>query len=258
MLSEWTDFAKAVIVRINELRDLGEATRFDFYERMKNYQAAPPDTLRINEKHLRQYYILNCCFAVATTNNKDGIYLPADDRRNYVVWSDLKKEDFDEDYWTKLWGWYYQGGFGHVAAHLATLDVSSFDPKAPPPKTPVFWEIVNLNSAPEDAELADVIDALGNPKALTIEMLANKVSANGARGSFYEWLTDRKNSRTVPHRLGNRGYVSVQNKGREDGRWRINGVRHVIYARSELSICDQHEAAKKLKEAYEKPGEKGQ
>ena len=40
------------------------------------------------------------------------------------------------------------------------LDLSSFDPKAPPPKTAAFWDIVNVNSAPEDADLADVLEDL--------------------------------------------------------------------------------------------------
>jgi hypothetical protein len=33
-----------------------------------------------------------------------GLFLPADDRRHYVAWSDLKKEYFDADYWARLWG----------------------------------------------------------------------------------------------------------------------------------------------------------
>ena len=51
----------------------------------------------------------------------------------------------------------------HVAAYLASLDISGFDPKAPSPKTPAFWDIVDANRAPEDAELADVLDRMGNP-----------------------------------------------------------------------------------------------
>jgi hypothetical protein len=246
MLGPWTGFAQCVILRINELRDLGDASRFEFYERLKPYQAAPPDTLQVNRKHLHEYYIFNVCFAISTANNKDGIYLPADDRRNYIAWSDSKKEDFDDEYWNKIWSWYEQGGFRDVAAYLHTRDVSDFDPKKPPPKTPVFWEIVTLNRGREDDEFADTIDALGNPDALTIEMLTDKVSANGARGSFYEYLTDRKNSRTIPHRLEDAGYVSVWNDTRKDGRWRINGQRQTIYAKAELSLRDRFKAVEKL------------
>ena len=40
-------FIKSVILRISELRDLGDGNRFDFYEHMKVLTAAPPDVLRV-------------------------------------------------------------------------------------------------------------------------------------------------------------------------------------------------------------------
>jgi hypothetical protein len=48
---------------------------------------------------------------------------------------------------TRIWGWYDAGGDRHVAAYLAKLDLSTFDPKAPPPKTAAFWAIVEDRSA---------------------------------------------------------------------------------------------------------------
>ena len=75
-------------------------------------------------------------------------------RRHYVAWSDLEKTDFAEEYWTTLWNWYAIGGIGHVAAYLATLDLSSFNPKAPPPKTAAFWDIVDSDRAPEGSRAA--------------------------------------------------------------------------------------------------------
>ena len=134
------------ILRINEARDLGEVNRFDFYDHTKIYTAAPPDVLRVDEKYLREYYVFNVLGFIITTNHKtDGIYLPADDRRHYVAWSNHTKEEFSQEYWNELWGWYHAGGFEHVAAYLTELDLSAFDPKAPPPKTPAFWDIVNAN-----------------------------------------------------------------------------------------------------------------
>lgn len=78
-----------------------------------------------------------------------------------VAWSDLSKDNFSPDYWNKVWRFYDNGGDADVAAYLASLDISSFDPKTPPPKTEAFWAIVDANRAPEDAELADVLDKLG-------------------------------------------------------------------------------------------------
>ena len=141
---------------------------------MKAYTAAPPDVLRVDEKHLKEHYIPNLCGVIITTNHKtDGIYLPPEDRRHFVAWSNLTKDDFAEDYWRELYGWYANGGNERVAAYLAALDITGFDPKAPPPKTQAFWEIANANRAPEDAELADVLDDLGRPEAATLDQVGN-------------------------------------------------------------------------------------
>jgi hypothetical protein len=163
--------------------------------------------LRVDEKNMREYNVLNCCGPIYTTNKKDSIYLPADDRRTYVAWSNLVKEDFTKEFWDATWQWYADGGYGHVAAYLASLDISAFNPKAPPPQTAVFWEIVNLNRAPEDDELADAIDNLaerrdenGNPirpDAITIKKITDALPTD--RNDFYTWLTDRRNRRAIPH-----------------------------------------------------------
>ena len=79
--------------------------------------AAPPDVLRVDEKHVREYYIPNVVGVIITTNHKtDGIFLPADDRRHYVAWSDAQKEDFTTKYWNQMWQYVRGGGLRRVAA----------------------------------------------------------------------------------------------------------------------------------------------
>jgi hypothetical protein len=201
--------------------------------------------LRVNEKHIREYYVFNVIGFIITTNHRtDGIYLPADDRRHFVVWSDCTKADFTPKYWGKLWHWYRdEDGFEHVAAYLHALDIIGFDPKAPPPQTPAFWAIVNAGSAPEDAELRDVLDALGNPDAVTLVQLIAK-----ATGETSEWLMNRKNRRTIPHRMERCGYMPVRNPDADDGLWRFGTTRRVIYAKVALSVAQQLAAAKALRE----------
>src|SRR5262249_61017485 len=116
LLGRFNGFTKAVILRMNEAHDLGEMNRFQLYDRLKSYTAAPPDVLRVDEKNLREHSVFNVCGVVITTTHKaDGIYLPADDRRHYVGWSDLTKDDFTPDYWFRLWHWYnVEGGDRHV------------------------------------------------------------------------------------------------------------------------------------------------
>ena len=79
MLARFNGFLKSVILRISEARDLGEFDRFKFYDHSKAYIAAPPDVLRVDEKHLHEYSIPNVSGVIITTNHKtDGIFLPED------------------------------------------------------------------------------------------------------------------------------------------------------------------------------------
>ena len=241
MLGRFNGFLKSVVLRISEAKDMGEVDRFKFYDHMKAYMAAPPDVLRVDEKNLREHSVFNVCGVVMTSNHKTaGVYLPADDRRHFVAWSEKTKDDFPEAYWGELWEWYEDEGFGHVAAYLAKLDLSGFNPKAPPEKTAAFWAIVDANRAPEDAELADVLDTIGKD-AVTLNMLLA-----AATGGFEEWLRERKNRRLVPHRLETCGYVPVRNDFANDGLFKIRDRRQVVYARACLSAGDRLEAAREL------------
>jgi hypothetical protein len=263
LTGRFNGFLKSVILRVSEARDLGEVNRYSFYEHLKAMTASPPDVLRIDEKNRPEYDIPNLCGVVITTNHKtDGIFLPADDRRHYVAWSELTKESFTTDYWDKLWGWYEDAGYGHVAAYLATLDLSNFNAKAPPPQTPAFWGIVDANRAPEDAELADVIDALAlkdaggdpipdSPVAFALSAVQAKANMLAPRDGFGEmlktsfavWLADRKNRRQIPHRFEQCGYTPVRNDAAKDGLWVIGGMRQVVYALCDLPQRDRLSAA---------------
>ena len=55
MLGRFNGWAKSVVLRVNEARDLGDVDRFSFYDHIKNYICAPPDVLRVDEKNLREH-----------------------------------------------------------------------------------------------------------------------------------------------------------------------------------------------------------
>jgi hypothetical protein len=245
MMGRFNAFLKSVILRVSEARDLGEGNRFTAYDHSKTYTAAAPDTLRVDEKHLREHAVFNCCSVIITTNYKtDG------DRRHYVAWSEVAKEDFNPAYWKKLWGWYAKGGIEAVAPYLAKLDISAFDAKAPPPKTPAFSAIVDANRAPEEGELADILDRLSNPNAVTLEHITNHADLK-----FSQWLDDLKNRRVIPHRMERVGYVPVRNPDAESGMWRIAGVRQAVNAKKTLTLRAQIEAARQLQEEGNKTAE---
>jgi hypothetical protein len=46
MLGRLNSFLKSIILRVNEARDLDDENRYQFYDHLKAYTAAPPDVLR--------------------------------------------------------------------------------------------------------------------------------------------------------------------------------------------------------------------
>jgi hypothetical protein len=91
--------------------------------------------------------------------------------------------------------------------------LSGFDPKAPPRKTDAFYAMANMNRPQEDIELVDILERLGNPDAMTIEQLMQ--AANRDNVDFGLWLQDRRNRRSIPHRLERCGMTSVRNPYRK-------------------------------------------
>jgi len=231
---QFNAFLQSVVVLITELRDLGDTNRVAFYEASKIILAAPPASLRINEKHQRAYYIPNCCGVVATTNYKtESLYLPADDRRHYVAWSNKTTGWRTDARWEKWHKWLDEGGDRHVAAFLEARDLSVFNPKAPPKKTDAFWEIVSASQLPEESELADVLESFDDA-AVTIEDVISEAETLGYDG-LAEFFRDRTKRRILAGRLDKAGYVSITNPDAKDRLWKIEGKRCAIYAPKKLS-----------------------
>ena len=120
-----------------------------------------------------------------------------------------------------IYQWYASRGHAHVAAYLDQLDITDFDAKAPPPKTPAFWETVDTNRAPEDAELADLLDRLRRPDAVTVANLVVEAVSSGT----CDWVKERRNRCTIGSRLEHCGYVAVRNDTASNGYWSIKGSR---------------------------------
>jgi Family of unknown function (DUF5906) len=254
IMSNYNDYMPCVVLRISEARDLGDVNRYAFYDHTKTILATPPDVIRVNAKYMPQHYVVNVAGVIYTTNHRDGLYLPADDRRSYVAWSEAKQADFVSGFFPSFWHWYKSGGLENVVAHLAEYDLSKFDPKAPPKKTEAFWQIVGVGAAPEEAELADVLDALGakenardadgKPCGPVVTTLA--VVEGMSKGDLFEWLKDRKNRRVIPHKFEACGYTPVRNSNSKDGLWVIGGKRQRVYGRLDVPSDKRIEAARKL------------
>ena len=155
--------------------------------------------------------MLNVIGVIITTNHKvGGLFLPPDDRRHYVAWSTVEPSAFRRGHWAKYWARLNAGGAEAVADHLRALDLSRFNPKAPPPHTQAFWEMANAMRSEEESEMDDIIESLGRPKALVIGDLIGRASTLN-RYAFVEFLKDGKNARQTALFLEDCGYRRLSN-----------------------------------------------
>lgn len=248
LLGQFNPYVKSVVLRVNETHNLGEQTRFAFYDSCKTLIAAPPDVLNCNEKNTKQYAVVNIMGVVFTTNHKtDGIYLPIEDRRHFVAWSSKTKEDFAPEYWQTIWRWLDDEGCANVAAFLRSLDISGFDAKAPPPRTEAFYAIVSANNNPRDVALsATITDEMGSPDVLTLDDILTVIGDDVVEDDeVREFLSSRSTRRNIPHAMERAGYEQVRNEGATDGLWKLaSGKRKTIYGRKELSFAAMTKAAK--------------
>lgn len=246
LLGRFNPWVRAVVLRISESYDLGDLNRFAFYEHCKTYLACPPDTLLCDEKNTREHPVFNVMGVIITTNHKtSGLYLSPDDRRHFVAWSDAGREMFSPEYWTNFWAWLNGGGAAHVVAYLQALDLSRFDPKAPPPKTEAWHAIVSAGIAPEDAELGDLIAAMGSPAVLTFSDLQSAAFKN-EMPSIVTDLNDPRRRKAMVHRLDRANYRQVRNPDEKTGRWFIGGKKINVYGRNDMTTRDQIAAVRAM------------
>jgi hypothetical protein len=243
--SDFNDFLQSVILRLDEIHDLGGESRYGFYDKTKTIITAPPATHRINIKYVPQYSAVNVCGVIMTSNHLDALYISPDDRRHFVCVSTRTKEEFSREYWDDIHNWFENGGNQVVAHFLANLDLTEFSAKAPPPKTAGWHMVVAAGLAPESGDLSDVIEALNKPAALTLPMIKARTPADSQLRLSFE---DAKLRRAIPKRLAECGYIAVANPDAREsgGRWRMPGGKTTIYARQELSENERLTAARHL------------
>jgi hypothetical protein len=137
-----------------ELGDRREAMAVS--NKLKPLAAAPPDTLRVNQKGIKAIDVRNILSTSMTTNSMMPIRLNGPSRRIFGLWSDLNIRDADDnmkpewlDYWNDRWDWMKQGGWKAVAYHLMyEVDLSDFNPAEAPPMTDFLRDIKEASKSP--------------------------------------------------------------------------------------------------------------
>ena len=141
---------------------------------LKEYAAAPPETLEARKMYVGPVAIDNIVSVAMTTNSKVPIKVVGVSRRLYAMWTTLNIRDHNDemmpewvDYWDGCWGWMkFRDGVDHCIWYLLNcVDLSDFSPGAPPPMT-------NF--------LRDITESCKSGAQLTVEgMIRGKVGAFG-------------------------------------------------------------------------------
>jgi hypothetical protein len=227
-------WVRSVVVQISESRDLGDGfnslSRYEMYERCKDLAAAPPRSLECNEKHKGQYPVANVLRLILTTNYQtDGLHMDPNDRRHYCAWSDAEK--MSESDAMAMWAWYEAGGLEAVAFYLRGVELKArgFNRTAPPLRTDWWHQLVAGGASNEEDRFSDALDKLGRPEWATLPMVAE---AGGP--DLGGWMKHPGNNRKVEREMVKAGYQRLPNADDKRGRLYVQGVRQIVYRRSDI------------------------
>lgn len=138
--SPYNGHVKSVLLVINEVRPHDEEYKAsNFYNLLKPLLASPPEMLPMTLKYANTIYVRNLCHVILTTNDPLSMYIPAEDRRLFVMSSPLSDPktsgEFPADYFEKMYEWLNNGGTRAVIAWLARREYDSRALHAAPPPT---------------------------------------------------------------------------------------------------------------------------
>jgi hypothetical protein len=147
-----------------ELGDRREAVAIS--NKLKPIAAAPPETLRVNQKGIKPIKVRNLISATMTTNSQLPLRLNGASRRFFGLWSDLNVRDAHDnmkpewmDYWEDRWNWMKGDGWKNVAWHLMyQVDLSDFNPAEAPPMTDFLRDIKEASKSSTQQTLETFIE----------------------------------------------------------------------------------------------------
>lgn len=151
---DWALATKHLHINEAELGDRKEALAVS--AKIKPLAAAPPDTLRVNQKHVKALKIRNLLSVSMTTNSQVPLRLNGESRRILALWSYLQVRDEDgnmlpqwREFWQKAWEWMKGGGAEFIVHYLRhVVDVSNFKPGTAPPVTEFLRDIRDASKSP--------------------------------------------------------------------------------------------------------------
>lgn len=212
--AQYNGYVKSVLLVINEVRPHDEDHKAsNFYNLLKPVLAAPPDMLAMNLKYANTIYVRNLCHVILTTNDPLTMYIPAEDRRLFVMKSDEPKAG--AAYFNRLYKWLYkEGGNEIVIGWLRTRDLSKFDPAAEPGMTEGKRQIIESAQHVRRSQVDDLIDRYLEDIG-EVNVVFHRDLLVYLRGEDYfddeSTLIKQLNAKNFHYKMAERGFALLRN-----------------------------------------------
>ena len=235
-LSQFNEYASAVLVRISEATNHAEMSRWAFNENTKVLIAGSPDQITVNPKYGEKYSMTMYCGVIMTTNSlMEGVYIPEGDRRYDVIECatldemGFANEEVKRAYFEDLWEWFLtEEGARHVYAALLERELSNWNCATGQRKTAAHREVVQNNFL-GDEWLGDSLREIGHPDYINSNYIIDLALARN---------TDLKKA-DLKRRMGatmkRKGYVPNTNPASDDGRWGIEKHLYKFWRKKDVS-----------------------
>ena len=172
---------------LNEADIAGRPDESQIVNIVKPLMSSPPNYLTINPKNKDEYEIRNIVNTVLFSNEVRPTPISDDDRRHFIVTSDLNVIDYSTgsiqpqwaQYFDNLWSWLETGGVEIVLNWLLSRDLSHFNAKKTPPTTKSKRDLQEATQRPLDLILKSAIEGKTGPFALDVVSSEN----------IYGWLS---------------------------------------------------------------------
>jgi len=260
LLSGFNDYImNTKYLHVNET-ELGDHTQAaEVGAKLKRMAAAPPDTIRVNQKGITAIEVRNIVNISMTTNSRSPTRLDSVSRRFHAVWSDTTIRDENDNvlpewisYWNQCWSWMKDGG-GYEAClyHLLNeVDLSDFNPATPPPMTNFLRDIHDLSKSANQHIVEDFIqsshgvfknDIITAKEAASTLRCGNMVS-DSVNEDQAKWFTPTRVARVMGC-ISGCSHVRGYNDGKTVRLWIVRN--HLAYANMTPSEIHKHYSCQK-------------
>ncbi len=220
---------KSVLLVINEVRPHDEEFKANnFYNILKPLLASPPEMLPMTLKYANTIYIRNLCHVVLTTNDPLSMFIPAEDRRLFVMTSPLGDPkvsgEFSADYFDKLYGYLDTGGSDEVISWLAERPVPQALLRSAPPKTRGKINIIESAAQVRRTQADDIWDDFTD--GTRPQVFFHRDLTEFARAQSFDdtaRVVAALNAKNFHFKMSDRGYDMIRNP--EGAEWRIGKFR---------------------------------